>query len=219
MTSYKGRALGSIGHLGCYSFHETKNIISGEGGALLINDPLLAERAEIIREKGTNRSKFCRGQVDKYTWVDIGSSYLPGEIVAAFLWAQIQEAESITTRRLDIWNRYNTAFEVLEQADRVRRAVIPVDCEHNAHMYYLLLRDLEDRTSFIEAMKQLDIHCVFHYVPLHTSPQGLISGRSMGNLLHTHNLADRLVRLPLWVGLGEAQDRIIDSTLNYLLKS
>jgi dTDP-4-amino-4,6-dideoxygalactose transaminase len=218
MASYKGRVLGSIGHLGCYSFHETKNIISGEGGALLINDPLLVERAEIIREKGTNRNKFIRGQVNKYSWVDIGSSYLPGEIVAAFLWAQLQAAESITTCRLDIWSRYHTAFEVLEQADRVRKPVIPVDCEHNAHMYYRLLRDQEDRTSFIEVMKQQDINCVFHYVPLHTSPQGLASGRSMGNLPYTLNLADRLVRLPLWVALGEGQDSVIDNTLTYFLK-
>jgi len=219
MASYKGRALGSIGHLGCYSFHETKNIISGEGGALLINDPLLAERAEIVREKGTNRSKFFRGQVDKYTWVDIGSSYLPGEIISAFLWAQMQAAESITAHRLDIWGRYHAAFEVLEQAGRVRRLVIPVDCAHNAHMYYLLLHDLKDRTTFIEAMKQQEINCVFHYVPLHTSPQGIVSGRAVGDLPNTCNLADRLVRLPLWLELGDGQDRVIDSALNYLSKS
>lgn len=217
MATYKGRALGSIGHLGCYSFHETKNIISGEGGALLINAPYLAERAEIIREKGTNRSQFFRGKVDKYTWVDIGSSYLTGEIVAAFLWAQMQEAESITVCRMEIWSRYHTAFEALEQTGRVRRPVIPVDCKHNAHMYYLLLHDLEDRTSFIEAMKQQNINCVFHYVPLHTAPQGRISGRSVGDLPNTRNLADRLVRLPLWVALGEGQDSVIDKALAYFL--
>lgn len=219
MASYKGRALGSIGHLGCYSFHETKNIISGEGGALLVNDPVLAERAEIIREKGTNRSKFCRGQVDKYTWVDIGSSYLPGEIVAAFLWAQTEDAVNITSRRLEIWNRYHAAFEQLEQVGRVRRASIPEDCDHNAHMYYLLLRDIDDRTAFIQAMKQQNIHCVFHYVPLHSAPQGLKSARLVGDMQHTNNLSDRLVRLPLWIGLGDDQNRVIDSVLDYFLQS
>lgn len=219
MSNYKGRALGSIGHLGCYSFHETKNIISGEGGALLINDPLLAGRSEIIREKGTNRNQFFRGQVDKYTWVDIGSSYLTGEIVAAFLWAQMQAAESITARRLAIWDRYHTAFEVLEKAGCARRPVIPLDCVHNAHMYYLLVHDLEDRCAFIEFMKQQDINCVFHYVPLHTSPQGLKSGRAVGDLPNTLNLSDRLVRLPLWVELGKVQGRVIDNVLSYFLKS
>jgi len=215
MASYKGRALGTIGHLGCYSFHETKNIISGEGGALLVNDPAFAERAEIIREKGTNRSLFFRGQVDKYTWIDIGSSYLPGEIVAAFLWAQMQEADNITARRLAIWNRYHSAWETLEEAGRLRRPVILADCQHNAHMYYLLLRDLDDRTSFIEAMKQQGINCVFHYVPLHAAPQGLTCGRAMGRLPVTCDLADRLVRLPLWVELGNAQEMIVDSALDY----
>lgn len=216
MASYKGRALGTIGHLGCYSFHETKNIISGEGGALLINDSALAERAEIIREKGTNRSLFFRGQVDKYTWVDTGSSYLPGEIIAAFLWAQMQEAEDITTCRLATWERYHAAFAESEAAGRLRRPVIPADCQHNAHMYYLLLRDLDDRTAFIEAMKRQDINCVFHYVPLHTAPQGLVCGRAMGELPVTGDHADRLVRLPLWVALGDAQERVVDMTLNYL---
>lgn len=216
MASYKGRALGSIGHLGCYSFHETKNIISGEGGALLINDPVLANRAEIIREKGTNRSLFFRGQVDKYTWVDIGSSYLPGEIIAAFLWAQMQEASSITACRLAIWERYHQAWSSLEKVGRLHRPVIPENCQHNAHMYYLLLRDLEDRSAFIHAMKKRDINCVFHYVPLHTSPQGLASGRTVGELPITCDLADRLVRLPLWVGLGDMQETIIDTAMSYL---
>jgi len=216
MARYKGRALGTIGHLGCYSFHETKNIISGEGGALLINDPALAERAEIIREKGTNRSLFFRGQVDKYTWVDIGSSYLPGEIIAAFLWAQMQEAEDITARRLATWERYHAAFADLETAGRLRRPKIPGDCQHNAHMYYLLMRDLGDRTALIDTMKRQDVHCVFHYVPLHSSPEGRISGRAIGELPVTCDLADRLVRLPLWVGLGDAQEVVVDMALNYL---
>ena len=218
MASYKGRALGSIGHLGCYSFHETKNIISGEGGALLINDPILAKRAEIVREKGTNRSKFIRGQVDTYTWVDIGSSYLPGEIIAAFLWAQMQSADAITTQRLAVWNHYHAAFAALEQGGRVRRPMISVGCDHNAHMYYLLLRDLEDRTTFIAAMKQREIGCVFHYMPLHSAPQGLLCGRSQGGLPCTVELASRLVRLPLWVGLTENDVDEIVSAVESLVR-
>jgi len=214
--SYRGRPLGSIAHLGCYSFHETKNIISGEGGALLINDPALVERAEMIREKGTNRSKFFRGQVDKYTWVDIGSSYLPGEIIAAFLWAQLEVADSITARRLAIWGHYHAAFDTLEQSGRVRRPVIPEGCGHNAHMYYLLLHDLDDRTQFIDAMKAQDVNCVFHYVPLHNSPYGRKVSRVNGNLSVTEELADRLMRLPLWLDLKDRQiDRVVNSAFNY----
>jgi dTDP-4-amino-4,6-dideoxygalactose transaminase len=216
LAGYRDRALGAIGHLGAFSFHETKNIISGEGGALLINDPVLAERAEIIREKGTNRSQFFRGQVDKYTWVDIGSSYLPGEIIAAFLWAQMEEADAITARRLSLWGRYHAAFEPLERAGRARRPVIPEGCEHNAHMYYLLLRDLDDRTSFIQAMRAEGIQCVFHYVPLHSAPQGKKIGRAVDHLPVTADLADRLVRLPLWLGLEEHQDRVIETVLRVL---
>ncbi len=213
MSAYKGRPLGSIGHFGCFSFHETKNIISGEGGALLINDPAMAERAEIIREKGTNRSLFFRGQVDKYTWVDVGSSYLPGELIAAFLWAQMQEAEDITRRRLGIWHRYHDAFAELEAAGHVRRPVVPDGCVHNAHMYYLLLKDLPERTRFIEALKGVDIHSVFHYVPLHSAPQGLDCARVSGSMSVTTEWADRLVRLPLWVGLEAEQDRVIAQAL------
>ena len=213
MSSYKGRALGSIGHLGCYSFHETKNIISGEGGALLINDPILLERAEIVREKGTNRNKFFRGQVDKYTWVDIGSSYLPGEITAAFLWAQMQDAELITSKRLSIWQRYHASFEKFEQAGYISRPTTPLGCEHNAHMYYLLLNDMEDRSAFIHAMKQYDINCVFHYVPLHSSPRGLVCGRAIGKLPLTSDLADRLVRLPLWIGMENNLDYVVKRML------
>ena len=213
MSTYKGRALGSIGHLGCYSFHETKNIISGEGGALLINDERFVERAEIIREKGTNRSSYFRGQVDKYTWVDIGSSYLPGEISAAFLWAQMQEAEAIVAKRLLIWNQYHLALNALEQSGRVRLPIIPAPCNHNAHMYYLLLRDLSDRTSFIAAMERQGIACVFHYVPLHTSVQGLVSSRVANGLPNTADLSERLVRLPLWVGLGALGVEKISSTI------
>ena len=208
-ANYRGQSLGSIGHLGCYSFHETKNLTSGEGGALLINDPYMAERAEIIREKGTNRSKFFRGQVDKYSWVDVGSSYLPGEIIAAFLWAQMEAADSIATHRLAIWDRYHVALESLEQAGRVRRPIIPNGCVHNAHMYYLLLKDLDDRTKFIDDLKSQGVHCVFHYVPLHNSPYGLKVARTHGDLVVTEELADRLVRLPLWVDLEEMQEWVI----------
>lgn len=218
LASYRERPLGAIGHLGAFSFHETKNIISGEGGALLVNDPALAERAEVIREKGTNRSQFFRGQVDKYTWVDIGSSYLPGEIIAAFLWAQMEEADAITARRLALWGRYHAAFEPLERAGRVRRPVIPDGCGHNAHMYYLLLRDLDDRTAFIRAMKAEDINCVFHYVPLHSAPQGQKVGRMADGLTVTTDLANRLVRLPLWLGLEEEQERVIQTALKWLTK-
>lgn len=216
MSSYKGQALGAIGHLGTFSFHETKNVISGEGGALLVNDPALAERAEIIREKGTNRSMFFRGQVDKYTWMDVGSSFLPGELIAAFLWAQPEAADQITKRRLDIWGRYHTAFEPLERAGRLRRPIVPAQRAHNAHMYYLLLRDLADRTAFIEAMRAAQIGCVFHYVPLHSAPKGQQAGRAQGSLPITTAYSERLVRLPLWLGLEEHQDRVIDEMLGFL---
>ena len=209
MSAYKGRSLGTIGHLGAYSFHETKNIISGEGGALLVNDDRFAERAEIIREKGTNRSQFFRGQIDKYTWVDIGSSYLPGEVIAAFLWAQMEEAQSITQKRLDIWHRYHEALAPLEAAGKLRRPIIPEGCQHNAHMYYILLESLAKRTEVIAQLKEQGVNAVFHYVPLHSSPAGRKYGRVNGEMTHTDDLADRLLRLPLWVGLTEEQqDRV-----------
>lgn len=215
MASYQGEPLGSMGALGTLSFHETKNIISGEGGALLINDPQLAQRAEIIREKGTNRSQFFRGEVDKYTWVDIGSSYLPGEIIAAFLSAQMEEATSITTRRRAIWERYHQALEPLEQQQRLRRPLIPDNCQHNAHLYYLLLPSLEERGAFIQAMRAQGIHCVFHYVPLHRAPQGERCGRASGALTITEEVADRLVRLPLWLGLEEEQEWVIEAIIGF----
>jgi dTDP-4-amino-4,6-dideoxygalactose transaminase len=217
MSTYKGRALGSIGDLGCYSFHETKNVISGEGGALLVNNPKYAERAEMIREKGTNRSQFFRGQVDKYTWVDIGSSYLPGEIIAAFLWAQLQEAESITQKRMALWNTYHEAFADLEMQGRLKRPTLAEGCQHNAHMYYLLLNSLEERTDFISSMKALDIHCVFHYVPLHSAPYGKDVGRTYGDLSMTTKKSNCLVRLPLWVDLDGLQiDHVIKSVCDKL---
>lgn len=219
MASYKGRPLGSIGHLAAFSFHETKNIISGEGGALLINDARFIERAEIIREKGTNRSQFFRGQVDKYTWADCGSSYLPGELISAFLWAQMEEADAITSKRLAIWDRYHAAFEYLEVAGKVRRPVIPATTTHNAHMYYLLLPSLADRTRFIAGMKEAGVSTVFHYVPLHSSPHGETVARSHGDLSNTSDLSGRLVRLPLWVGLEQSQDDVIRATGAQLLRS
>ncbi|MDD5330409.1 MAG: dTDP-4-amino-4,6-dideoxygalactose transaminase [Sulfuricella sp.] len=213
MSSYKGRPLGSIGHMGCLSFHETKNIISGEGGALLINDLALVERAEVIREKGTNRSKYFRGQVDKYTWVDMGSSYLPSELVAAFLWAQMEEADSITRRRLDIWEIYHQWLAQSEQNGHARRPVVPAHCRHNAHMYYLLLPDLDRRTRFIRQLKELGIQTVFHYVPLDSAPRGQQCGRAHGELTHTRALSDRLVRLPVWCGLESEQQRVIQGVI------
>jgi len=216
MANYKGRALGSIGHLGCYSFHETKNIISGEGGALLINDPSFSERSEIIREKGTNRTKFFKGQVDKYTWVDIGSSYLPGEIIAAFLWAQMQKADEITSLRLKLWQNYNESFEILEMDGVIKRPSIPSDCEHNAHMYYLLLKDKTERDEFISVMDKQGINCVFHYVPLHSSSFGSLNSRSCGELTNTVRLSESIVRLPLWIGLGSTQKTVIKKTISSL---
>jgi dTDP-4-amino-4,6-dideoxygalactose transaminase len=208
-STYKGRPLGSIGAFGALSFHETKNVISGEGGALLCRDAELGERAEIIREKGTNRSRFFRGQVDKYTWVDLGSSFLPGEITAAFLAAQIEDADSITARRLAIWDRYHAWAAAHEREGRLRRPVVPAHCTHNAHMYYLLLPSLEQRTAFIGALKQAGIGAVFHYIPLHSSPGGERFGRAHGALPVTDGVSDRLVRLPLWIGVEEHLDRIM----------
>jgi dTDP-4-amino-4,6-dideoxygalactose transaminase len=201
MSTYKGRPLGGIGDLGCLSFHETKNIICGEGGALLVRDPGLAERAEIIREKGTNRSKFFRGQVDKYTWCDVGSSYLPGELIAAFLWAQMEEAQSITDRRMAIWRTYHEGLAELEEEGLIRRPIVPEHCGHNAHMYYLLAQSLEHRTRIIDKLRESGVNAVFHYVPLHSSPAGRKFGRVSGSMENTVNLSDRLLRLPLWIGV------------------
>ena len=209
MATYKGRPLGTIGHLGTLSFHETKNLISGEGGALLVNDPKFAARAEVLREKGTNRSQFFRGQVDKYTWVDIGSSYLPGEIVAAFLWAQMEEAESITKRRLDIWATYHQWLAPLEAKGLLQRPTASKECAHNAHMYYVLLPDLPKRTRFIEQLAKRNIGSVFHYVPLHSSPYGRQVGRTVGDMSVTDSIADRLVRLPMWLGLEDHMSALI----------
>lgn len=215
MSTYNGKPLGSIGHFGCLSFHETKNIISGEGGALLVNDESLALRAEIIREKGTNRSQFFRGQVDKYTWCDVGSSYLPGELIAAFLWAQMEAADEITAKRLNIWNKYHASFVDLEQRGLVRRPIVPDNATHNAHMYYLLLNDLATRTRFIEFLKEKKISSVFHYVPLHSAPAGLRFGKFNEALAITDTTSEKLVRLPLWIGLEEYQDDVIKTIYSF----
>jgi dTDP-4-amino-4,6-dideoxygalactose transaminase len=210
-ATYKGRPLGSIGDFGALSFHETKNVICGEGGALLINDPVFVEQAEIVREKGTNRSRFFRGQVDKYTWVDAGSSYLPGEITAAFLSAQLEEVEPIIRRRLAIWDRYHAWAEPLETKGLLRRPIVPEHCTHNAHMYYLLLQSLQKRTAFIAHLKASGIGAVFHYIPLHSSPAGRRFGRTSGAMTVTDDVADRLVRMPLWLGLEEHFEHVVAS--------
>ncbi|MGC3987006.1 MAG: dTDP-4-amino-4,6-dideoxygalactose transaminase [Pseudorhodoferax sp.] len=219
MAQYKGRALGSLGDLGTFSFHETKNVISGEGGALLVNDPAMALRAEIIREKGTDRSRFFRGEVDKYTWQTVGSSFLPGELIAAFLWAQLEEAERITRERLDSWQRYHERLEPLESQGLLRRPIVPAECEHNAHMYYVLLAPEIDRQEVLSVLRQHDIGAVFHYVPLHSSPAGQRYGRAHGSLRNTVHAAERLVRLPLWIGLTPgAQERVVDVLSKVLLR-
>lgn len=211
MARYRGKPLGAIGHLAAISFHETKNLISGEGGALIVNDPAFIGRAEIIREKGTNRSSFFRGETDKYTWMDIGSSYLPGDMVAAFLFAQFEHADAFLAQRLAMWRRYHAAFAGLEADGRVRRPVTPQDCDANGHLYYLLLPDLAARTALIEALREQDIAAPFHYVPLHAAPAGRRFGRVHGTLSVTESCADRLVRLPLWYGMGERQETVIDA--------
>jgi len=212
MSTYKGRPLGTIGHMGAFSFHETKNYTSGgEGGLLIINDQAFAERAEVIREKGTNRSQFFRGMVDKYTWVDIGSSYLPSEIQAAYLWAQLEQAEAINDDRLATWHTYFNAFESLKTDHTVGLPVVPVDAEHNAHMFYLKLHDIDQRSQFIQYLKDHDISAVFHYIPLHTAPAGLRHGVFHGDDQYTTIESERLVRLPIWFGMTEKErNHVID---------
>ena len=216
MSTYKGKALGTIGDFGCYSFHETKNYSMGEGGAVLVNNPAYVERAEILREKGTNRSKFYRGQVDKYTWVDIGDSFLPSELNAAYLWAQLEMADEINNDRLASWQRYWDAFQDLAAAGRVTLPTIPADCVHNAHMFYIKCKDLAERTALISFLKERDILAVFHYVPLHSAPAGLRFGRFHGEDRYTTAESDRLVRLPLYYKLTtEDQDRVIKAVRDF----
>lgn len=217
MATYRGRPLGSIGDFGALSFHETKNLISGEGGALLVNSQEYLSRAEIIREKGTDRSRFFRGQVDKYTWQEPGSSFLPGELTAAFLWAQFEEADRITRARLDLWDHYHQGLEPLERLGLLRRPIVPTECTHNAHMYYVLLAPEIDRAAVLADLSQDGIGAVFHYVPLHDSPAGRLYGRTVGDLGVTTDLSSRLIRLPMWVGLQRAdQNRVIESLTRIL---
>ena len=216
MSTYKGRPPGTIGDFGCYSFHETKNYSMGEGGALIIRNPEDNDSAEILREKGTNRARFFRGQVDKYTWVAYGSSYLPSDMNAAYLWAQLLEADKINDNRLAIWKTYSDAFAPLAEAGRIEVPFIPEGCVHNAHMYYIKLRGLEDRSAFIRYMKDRGIVTVFHYVPLHSSPAGEKFGRFHGEDRYTTSESDRLVRLPLYYGLTpEDQQYVIRTAMEY----
>jgi len=214
-SKYKARSAGSLGHLAAFSFHETKNIISGEGGALAINDPELIERAEIIREKGTNRKKFFRGQVDKYTWVDMGSSFLPSELVAAFLFGQIEQIEAIQRDRIASWKAYDAALKSFHNRD-LRTPSVPQHCEDNAHLYYILMPSLELRQELIARMKADGITTPFHYIPLHSAPAGLRFARTSGRLVHTDDLSARLVRLPLYPRMGDQAQRVVDRLLLHL---
>ncbi len=216
MSTYKGRALGTIGDFGCFSFHETKNYSMGEGGALVINDEKYNEAAEILREKGTNRSKFFRGQVDKYTWVDFGDSYLPSDMNAAYLWAQLEMADAINENRLATWNAYNKAFQPLARKGLLTLPTIPEGCVHNAHMYYIKCRNLEERTAFISHMRARGVQCTFHYVPLHSAPAGEKFGRFDGADVYTSQESDCLVRLPMYYNLSPAdRNRVIQSLLEF----
>ncbi len=218
MSTYKGRPLGTIGDFGCYSFHETKNYSMGEGGALLINNPKYNERAEILREKGTNRANFFRGQVDKYTWVDFGDSYLPSDINAAYLWPQLEKADEINNDRLAAWNFYYNELEPLQKAGKITLPTIPEGCVHNAHMFYLKCASLEERSSFISFMREHGVQCVFHYIPLHSAPAGLKFGRFDGADEHTTPDSDRLVRLPMYYGLTEDDRKTVVEAIKEFYK-
>ena len=216
MAKYKGRYLGTIGTLGCYSFHETKNYTMGEGGALVINDERYIERAEILREKGTNRSKFFRGMVDKYSWVDRGSSYLPSEINVSYLYGQLLQADEINENRLKLWSYYDAELSNIAKKHGLERPFVPAECEHNAHMYYLKLRNLEKRTEFISNMRSRGIGCVFHYVPLHSSEGGMRYGRFCGEDTYTTKESERLVRLPMYYGMSEVERKtVVDEVKKY----
>lgn len=212
MSTYKGKALGTIGDYGCYSFHETKNYSMGEGGALLIKNADMIENAEILREKGTNRSKFFRGQIDKYTWVNFGSSYLPSELNAAYLWAELEIADKINEDRQRTWSLYYNGLKELSKQERISIPVVPAECTHNAHMFYIKVKDLEERTRFISYMKEHEIDCVFHYIPLHSAPAGRRFGRFNGEDKYTTKESERLVRLPMYYGMRkEDAGRVIDT--------
>lgn len=216
MSTYKGKALGTIGDFGCYSFHETKNYSMGEGGALVIRNSAYNERAEILREKGTNRSKFYRGQVDKYTWVDFGDSYLPSELNAAYLWAQLLHADEINDNRIETWNAYYDAFRLLKEKGKIELPVIPAGCVHNAHMFYIKCKNLEERTRFILYLKENGVMGVFHYIPLHSAPAGLKFGVFVGEDKFTTLESERLVRIPMYYGLSELErNRVIETVLEF----
>jgi dTDP-4-amino-4,6-dideoxygalactose transaminase len=210
MSTYRDRGLGGFGAAGCLSFHETKNVMCGEGGALLVNEDAWIERAEILQEKGTNRSKFFRGEVGRYTWVELGSSFLMSEVNAAFLWAQLEAAEEITASRLAVWDRYHEGFEELESEGLVRRPGVPEHVQHNGHMYYLIVPDNRRRDALIDSLAERGVQAVFHYVPLHSSPAGRRFGRTQGPLRVTNDMSGRLVRLPLWTGMEpEVMDTVV----------
>lgn len=216
MSTYKGKALGTLGDFGCFSFHETKNYSMGEGGALLIKNQDLIEAAEIIREKGTNRSKFFRGQIDKYTWVEAGSSYLPSELNAAYLYGQLEQADKIFDDRMNSWNKYYEAFKDLADAGKIELPTIPEECEHNAHMFYIKCKDLEERTTLINYGKENDVWMVFHYIPLHSAPAGKKYGRFVGEDIYTTKESERLVRLPMYYGMKKKDiEKVIEVIKNF----
>ncbi len=211
LSTYKGKALGTIGDYGCYSFHETKNYSMGEGGALLVRDEKNVERAEIIREKGTNRSQYFRGQIDKYTWMEAGSSYLPSELNAAYLWAQLEVSGRILENRMASWNRYREGLKALEAAGKIELPYVPEDCGHNAHMFYIKVSNLKERQELLAFLKEHGVSAVFHYIPLHSSPAGRLFGRFYGEDRYTTMESQRLLRLPMYYGLAEKADRVIDA--------
>lgn len=213
MSTYKGRSLGTIGDFGCYSFHETKNYSMGEGGAIVINRKEYIDKAEILREKGTNRSKFYRGQVDKYTWVDYGDSFLPSELNAAYLWGQLEKADKINNNRIKIWDCYYSGLKQLEEKRYIQLPTVPTGCTHNAHMFYIKTRDLAERTKLIAYLKERDIMAVFHYIPLHSAPAGIKFGRFHGENINTTSESDRLIRLPMYYGLSEDDAETVISAI------
>lgn len=214
LSFYKGRALGSIGDYGALSFHETKNIISGEGGALLVNSEFDAQQAEIIREKGTDRTSFYRGEIEKYTWQAPGSSFLPGELIAAFLWAQLEDSDDINEKRLLSWRIYDRLLEQMEQQGKLRRPIIPVECDHNAHLYFVVLPRHVDRKAVLKELVDQEIYCLFHYVPLHDSPAGKKYARVHDSLPVTEEMSNRLIRLPLWVGISSGDQELVVEALS-----
>lgn len=218
MSSYKGRALGTIGDFGCLSFHETKNYSMGEGGALLIRENDAIEKAEIIREKGTNRAKFFRGQIDKYTWVEAGSSYLPSELNAAYLYAQLEQADVIYNDRMNSWEKYYERLTPLAKSGKIELPYVPDGCVHNAHMFYIKVKDLKERTALISYMKEHDIMCVFHYIPLHSAPAGKKYGRFNGEDKYTTKESERLMRLPLYYGLSDEDHQMVCKTIEEFFK-